>query len=76
MCQRVFYWANIDTPTETFTVHRSDCYYKPRSTQNKGVNKIERSGGWMSFNDIHAATEYYNEEYSTFSYNLCKFCKP
>jgi len=76
MCQRVSYWANIDIPTETFTIHRSDCYYKPRATQNKGVNKIKRYGGWMSFKDIHTATTVYNDEYSKFTYNLCKFCKP
>lgn len=70
------FWVNIDIPMQMFTVHRSDCYYKPKPSQNKGINKIERNGGWMSFDDVLAVKKFYDREYSTFYFHLCKFCKP
>ena len=76
MRQPILFWANIDVPTQMFTVHRSDCIYKPKISQYKGVNKIERSGGWMSFEDVQAAKTFFDKEYSSFYFHLCKFCKP
>jgi hypothetical protein len=58
-------------------LHREDCSYcKPRSSAWKGINEMNRNGGWFSFQTVEEAYEYYIENGEGAIWQPCKKCRP
>jgi hypothetical protein len=60
-------WANIDIPTKTYTIHK-DCNYvaRKRETQLKGIERLKRDGGWLSFKSRQKAKKHRKNDYANF----------
>lgn len=71
------FWVNVDIPWRMWKLHREDCRHsKPRASRYKGVNVMERDGGWFKFPTVEEAYEYYKEKGEGDIWQPCKFCKP
>jgi hypothetical protein len=56
-------WVNLDKPTKKLTIHTNlSCIYvlNKKETPNKGIGKLKRDGGWISFTSIEEAQNYCN----------------
>ena len=66
---------NIDKPTKTCTLHADNqCTYL-KTLQDKpyrGVNELKRHGGWLSFENVREAQEYYLAKFD--NYSLIEHC--
>lgn len=55
-------WVNIDKPTKKITIHTDpNCIYIPKGeTPYKGIERLKRDGGWLSFSTLSEAQDYCN----------------
>ena len=61
---RMKFWVNVDKPTKRCVIHREECRYEQAKsgTPLKGINELKRDGGWIPFNSIGEAQNYYERE--------------
>jgi len=56
------YWLNVDFPTKISKLHIEGCRYcKPRASLTKELDGLGRDGGWLRFDSVDEAKEYYIE---------------
>ncbi|MBO8171581.1 MAG: hypothetical protein H0Z33_06815 [Bacillaceae bacterium] len=63
-------WMNVDRPMKTCTIHADPvCPYvrKKRETDYKGVERLKRDGGWLSFDSLLEAREYHLSQFDDYS---------
>jgi len=58
---------NVDKPTKTVTIHKSDC-----DSLNK--TKKEQDGYHQNFKNIEDAQKYIKEKYPEYKLNMCSKC--
>ena len=71
-------WLNVNVPLKIVVVHKEECRYcRAGSSLLKGLNKMEKEGGWFSFDTYQDAIKYYRDHFmATMSLKKCKVCKP
>ncbi|WP_102027757.1 hypothetical protein [Salirhabdus sp. Marseille-P4669] len=61
-------WVNIDIPTRKFTIHTECTYTKNmKETEYKGIERLKRDGGWVSFKSKDAAIKCHNQKFEDYS---------
>ena len=53
------FWVNVDKPTKTCTIHKSECGHvlKSETPYYKGIRRLKRDGGWLSFASLEEAED-------------------
>jgi hypothetical protein len=68
-------WVNVDKPTKRCTIHANpNCVYviRKRETSYKGIEKMKRDGGWLSFSTIEDAESFCKTKF--FGYSTIRHC--
>lgn len=63
-------WINVDKPTKKCTIHTNlGCQYlaKKSDTPYKGVEKLKRDGGWLSFSTLTDGENYCKTKHQNYS---------
>lgn len=69
------YLLNIDKPTKSCTLHRSNCHtVLIKETNRKGINRILVDGGWIKFISKEEAINSYEFKQLNFLFNECNLC--
>ncbi len=64
-------WINVDKPLKSCTLHSANsCTYvmKKSETNFKGINRIKRDGGWISFPNQSAALIFFEDLYPNYEW--------
>ncbi|MFZ7137857.1 MAG: hypothetical protein ACOWW1_05515 [archaeon] len=58
------YWVNVDIPTKSF-LHVEGCPFEvnKKETLLKGIAKLKKDGGWLSFPSISEAKNYFEQKH-------------
>ncbi len=73
-------WLNIDKPCKRCTIHIEPCRYVSYyvkgegNPQLKGIDKVERDGGWLSFSSIGEAEDCWKQDWEPKRYNMKRGC--
>ena len=70
-------WVNVDKPTKKLTIHTNpNCIYvlNKKETLNKGIGKLKRDGGWISFISIEEAQMHSDDIIAKRGYDIATCC--
>ena len=71
------FWLEVDSITQTATVHRGECIHiTPKETDRKGLNEMRVDGGWFSFESVGDAMRFFKVKKLSGEINYCLLCKP
>ena len=68
------FWVNVDKPTKRCVIHREGCKYEQAKSETpfKGISKLKRDGGWVSFDSVEEAGGYCAREWKSKGYIICR----
>lgn len=71
------YWVNVDFPTGSYKLHRTDCRHcNSTETTLKGVKRLKSDGGWLEYSNKQEASDHWRLHHSNLKWNPCKVCQP